>query len=262
MIRQGKDSANEFVIFYEVFNFPVEKLRKMTLFSLKWRNFNTEINESSKTQLLLPKKDLKAEKVISSFWQNTTLDKSTCCISKDPEFRILAIKESIIRQVVSSSQEFPKSFPTESELFIEEIPDEDKPFYVIPNEQTTVAQNSNKITTKFQDQLVQCVHMKIMDFCTTYQENPFFMLIRKDESVKEFKDRLSSKLDISKSSMTNWRLYKLRVTNQIEPKRVVILDKDTLSNKNFSANAKGHVYLGMDHQPIKKEGPHEKLIKL
>jgi len=104
--------------------------------------------------------------------------------------------------------------------------------------------------------------MKLVDFCTTYQENPFFMLIRKDESVKEFKDRLSSKLDISKSSMTNWRLYKLRVTNQIEPKRVVILDKDTLSNKNFSENGKGHVYLGMDHQPIKKEGPHEKLIKL
>jgi len=271
--RRQTQGSEPLIVYYEVFSFPVEKLRKMSLLRVKYRQANTDVLEDSQATLLLPKKEVTCSKVITAFMDQNTV--KTEISTKKTEFRLIAVQDGFIKQVFNSNQEIPKSYHTHHDLFIEEIPEEEKQFLeVCPSISATEENNNAKppspakqytdfINTKNQDQRVQCIHIMIsqFDYKTTPTGNPFYMVIKKGETLKEFKERICSKLDLKKTILTNWKFYKIR-TNGKRDDRKILLEKDVLSDRNFNENRKGPAFFGMDHPPVNREEVQEKIIRL
>jgi len=164
----------------------------------------------------------------------------------------------------------------EYELFVEEIPDEEKPFVFPSNNSPEGPNTKNKLEThknnykpggpkeslrdhtsnKGKDQYIQCVHhQQYYGYGEiTYTGDPFYFVFKKGESVRDAVERIRQKLDIDKSEMKFWKFFKIRTTESGRDKRKALDDNDIVTNSDYNNPAKLPAWFGMEHtRAIKRE---------
>jgi len=93
------------------------------------------------------------------------------------------------------------------DYFVEEIPEDEKPFFSIQSEKGEPpgktylfkGKNSSVFGVDDKEALIQCVHFYFgFSLRPVYNGDPFFFVFKKGESLKETIDRIRLKLDIEK----------------------------------------------------------------
>jgi len=229
------------ILYYEVFEFPVKRLLSMVTLKLKWRDSRTDVSPHN-VVLYLDKNEAKVTNALTAFFEKHKIDVKP---NQNTQYRMLAVKNHRIYNEFLSGVDLSKEDIQDYELFIEEIPEEEKLFLsnsekskspdaisksksdLSSKSKTELAyktkseQLSSKSKPEYHnnDQRIQCVHIEPYGYSyshysleLTFTGEPFFFVFKKGEPLREVTERIRQKLEVDKSEFKTWNFYKINAS--------------------------------------------------
>uniref|UniRef100_A0A0D3EUJ2 ubiquitinyl hydrolase 1 n=1 Tax=Oryza barthii TaxID=65489 RepID=A0A0D3EUJ2_9ORYZ len=174
MLRNGNQMSD--ILYYEILDIPLPVLQD--LITLRVAFYHATNNEVSSHFIRLPKGSTMSD-LIEDMKSKVELSYS------DAEFRLFEVYKNKIRKVYQPSEKISVN-EFNGLLCVEEVPEEEK-------------------NAGVRDRLVHVCHFIIEKQHIDYYGEPFFFLIRDDETLSDIKVRIQKKLLVSDEQFAKWK---------------------------------------------------------